>query len=375
MRKRLAERRKKRSFRNQIHLILLTLGIAPYGLAIYVFSQASLSITQTVMLIAVVALLFHLLGFYMLRRFSDQLILLVNRTARSMRPKQSESASGEVPDYSVVELNTLTKHFQMLLSELEEHKRQQSEVTISLMKYARDDIATYQKQLADSKALHPFVHAGVLEQIRLQGAKGTLGTQKRLVTVLFADIRGFTTLSEQLTPGEVVQMLNDYFEAMVRVIHAHHGVVDKFIGDSIMGVFGLTQPKERSTVDAIRAAISMREAAMELTERRKGQGLPVFSIGIGLNTGEAVVGSIGSEDRKDYTVIGDTVNVASRLQDLAKSNQVVASDDTLNRCKEYFSTHTLGSIQLKNRKTPVCCHLVLEALVPPPAIDFPAIRS
>lgn len=359
----MGKRLKKSSFRNQIHLILLTLGIAPYGLAIYVFSEANLSISQTVMLIAVVALLFHLLGFHMLRHFSDQLILLVNQTARSMRPKQNGSLV-KMPEYSVVELNTLTEHFQMLLNELEENKRQQSELTINLMKYARRDIAGYQKQLAASKALHPFVHAGVIEQIKLQGAKGTLGTQKRLVTVLFADIRGFTSLSEQLTPDEVVQMLNDYFDAMVKVITAHHGVVDKFIGDSIMAVFGLTQPKERSTIDAVRTAIAMREASKKLTERRESQGLPIFHIGIGLNTGEAVVGSIGSEDRKDYTVIGDTVNVASRLQNLAKNSQIVASEDTLERCREYFSTRPLGSIQLKNRKNPVRCCLVQEALIP-----------
>ncbi|HXH71969.1 MAG TPA: adenylate/guanylate cyclase domain-containing protein [Mariprofundaceae bacterium] len=349
---------KQKSFRNQIHMILLTLGIAPYGLAIYLFSQTDMTVTETVMLIAVVALLFHLLGFHMLRRFSDQLILLLKRTERSLKTRQTQPE--EAGEYSVVELNTLTSHFRMLLNELEDHKRQQSELTINLMKCARRDIERYQKQLADSKALHPFVNNSVLEQISQQGAKGTLANQKRLVTVLFADIRGFTSLSEHLAPDEMVPMLNEYFDTMVKVIHTHHGVVDKFIGDAIMAVFGLTQPKDRSTLDAVRAALAMREAVQELMQRREAQGMPVFSIGIGLNTGEVVAGTIGSENRKDYTVIGDTVNVASRLESLAKNNQIVASEDTRRRCQSHFSMQQLGRVQLKNRKEPVSCYLVLD---------------
>jgi len=360
----LARRRSKKSFRNQIHVILLTLGIAPYGLAIYLFSEANLSITETVMLIAVVALLFHLLGFHMLRRFSDQLIMLVKHTTRSIQAEGNGKPNGEdhekPPEYMVVELETLTQHFQMLLNELEEHKRQQSEITINLMKCARRDISNYQKQLADSKALHPFVNNSVLEQIQQQGPKGSLAPQKRLVTVMFADIRGFTRLSEYLTPDEMVPMLNEYFDTMVKVIHSHHGVVDKFIGDEIMAVFGLTQPKERSTLDAVRAAVDMRRATEELMQKRKEQGLQVFNIGVGLNTGEVISGTIGSENRKDFTVIGDTVNVASRLQGLAKANQIVVSEETHRRCKDYFSTQKLGSLQLKNRQAPVTCYLVLD---------------
>jgi class 3 adenylate cyclase len=323
------KRHKQKSFRNQIHVILATLGIAPYLLAVYIFQESGLSLTQTAALLAVMALLFHLLGFHMLRRFSDQLIELVNEAGETIA--SGKRIPEKAHDYSVAELSTLTVHFNMLLNELEEHKRQQSELTINLMKCAREDIERYQKKLADSEALRPYVNSSVLEQIRTQGAKGTLANQKRLVTILFADIRGFTSLSETLSPDEMVPMLNEYFDAMVNVIQKHHGVVDKFIGDAIMAVFGLTQPRERSTLDATRAAIEMREEVEKLMAHRSSLGMPVFSIGIGLNTGEILAGNIGSENRKDYTVIGDAVNVASRLQTLAKENQIIASEEKIPR--------------------------------------------
>lgn len=337
-------------------MILLMLGLAPYLLAIYAFNDAGLSVTQTIGLLAVVALLFHLLGFHMLRRFSDQLLKLVNEAGASVT--SGRDIPEEVYDVSVVELSTLTLHFNMLLKELEEHKRQQSEMTINLMKFARRDIEQYQKKLAASEALRPYVNSNVIAQIQKQGAKGTLANQKRLVTVLFADIRGFTTLSEELNPDEMVPMLNEYFDTMVTVIHEHHGIVDKFIGDAIMAVFGLTQPKERSTLDAVRAAIGMREAVGKLMQNRQTQNLPIFSIGIGLNTGEVIAGNIGSKDRKDYTVIGDTVNVASRLQSLAQDNQIIASKDTQCRCRSEVPMLCIGATQLKNRNTPVICYRV-----------------
>jgi len=349
-------RSRQKSFRNQIHVIMATLGTAPYLLAIYVFKDAGLSLTETIALLAVIALLFHLLGFHMLRRFSDQLIELVNEAGETVA--SGRRIPEKAHDYSVAELSTLTVHFNMLLNELDEHKRQQSELTINLMKCAREDIERYQKKLADSEALRPYVNSSVLEQIRLQGAKGSLANQKRLVTVLFADIRGFTTLSEKLAPDEMVPMLNEYFDTMVQVIQEHHGVVDKFIGDAIMAVFGLTQPKERSTLDAVRAAVGMREAVERLMAHRKSLGMPVFTIGIGLNTGEVIAGNLGSENRKDYTVIGDAVNVASRLQTLAKDNQIIASEDTQRRCRSEIPMQRIGTARLKNRNTPVVCFRV-----------------
>jgi class 3 adenylate cyclase len=318
-----------------------------------------MSVTETLSLLAVAALLFHLLGFYMLRRFSDQLLEVTNHIHHAASFKQEEILE-QKNDYSVVELSTLTLHFQMLLNELDAQKKKQSTLIVDLMKTSRKEIERYQKKLAESEALQPYVNRNVIEQIEKFGVKGILSNQKRLVTVLFADIRGFTSLSESLEPDEMIPMLNEYFDIMVDVIHEHHGVVDKFIGDALMAVFGLTQPKERSTLDGVRAAIGMRDAIRQWTKKRRMLGLPTFSIGIGLNTGEVIAGNIGSKERKDYTIIGDTVNVASRLESIAKANRIIASESTQRRCVADVPMQKIGSMKLKNRSEPVVCYEVPE---------------
>lgn len=177
--------------------------------------------------------------------------------------------------------------------------------------------------------------------------------QSREVTVLFSDIRGFTTLSETRAPEEIVSLLNRYFESQVDVIFRHGGTIDKFIGDAIMAFWGAPIDDPEQADNAVAAAIEMTKVVAEFQQELAAEGIP-FDIGIGLHTGPAVVGFIGSRNRLDYTVIGDTVNLASRIEGQTKDRaRVLVSEDTMQRCNRVSRFRSHGSVQVKGREKPV----------------------
>ena len=173
------------------------------------------------------------------------------------------------------------------------------------------------------------------------------------ITVLFADIRGFTHMSERLDARELVQMLNELFTVLSEAIFKSNGTVDKFIGDAIMALFGAPLASEHSADDALMAAIRMQQAAAHLNTRRAEEGLEQLRLGIGLHTGPAVVGNIGSADRVQYTAIGDTVNVASRLVDLAAPHQIIASEKFREALSRKDKLRLVGETKLKGRQDKV----------------------
>jgi adenylate cyclase len=178
-----------------------------------------------------------------------------------------------------------------------------------------------------------------------------LGGSKKTVTVFFSDIRDFTKFSEGHTPEEVVEMLNEYFQIMVKIINQNGGVVDKFIGDAIMAVWGAPQTSERDSQNAVKACIDMRRALAELNERRELRGQVPIKIGMGLHRGEAISGTIGSEERMEYTVIGDTVNQASRIEASTKAfgTDLLLSSDLAHVVEEDFIMEEAGSVEVKGK--------------------------
>ena len=149
-----------------------------------------------------------------------------------------------------------------------------------------------------------------------------LGGENREVTVLFCDIRSFTAMSEKMAAAEVVSLLNRYFTALGQCINSHHGIINKYIGDAIMAIFGAPVSSKNSAMDAFEAALDMRKALVRLNEEFKKEGLPEVKFGIGIHTGPVFAGTIGAENRMEYTVIGDTVNTASRIESLCKTYTV-----------------------------------------------------
>jgi adenylate cyclase len=189
----------------------------------------------------------------------------------------------------------------------------------------------------------------------LLAGKVELGGESLPVTVLFTDIRSFSTISEHMEAHALVSLLNEYFAEMVTIIMQEDGVVDKFIGDAIMAVFGAPVPKADDAERAVRAAVRMREALATLNEKLVERGTPPIRAGIGIHTGEVVAGNIGSEARMEYTVIGDAVNVASRLETATKDTgeDILVSEDTRAQVGEAFDFRPLGDIQVKGRQQPV----------------------
>jgi adenylate cyclase len=169
----------------------------------------------------------------------------------------------------------------------------------------------------------------VLEDILTHKIAPDLAGQSFRVCVLFADIRGFTALSENMHPKQVIELLNKYFAKVTKVIHKHHGTVDKFMGDGVMAFFGAPRALPSSEKYAISAACEMLQTVDQLNLELLDSGWPTIRIGIGLHVGEAVIGYLGSPEKNEYTAIGDTVNVASRLEGLTKEKgyAMLVSDD------------------------------------------------
>lgn len=178
-----------------------------------------------------------------------------------------------------------------------------------------------------------------------------VGGQSKEVVVFFSDIRGFTAFSEKRSPEEVVEMLNEYFGVMVKIINAHGGVVDKFIGDAIMAVWGAPKSTDRDSHQAVRACLEMRKALEELNERRIARDQPPINIGMGLHAGKAISGTIGSDERMEYTVIGNTVNTASRIEASTKAfgADLLISDTVIEKIGDAFSAELAGAAEVKGR--------------------------
>jgi class 3 adenylate cyclase len=197
----------------------------------------------------------------------------------------------------------------------------------------------------------------------ISGNLGEQPSKRQVVTVLFADIRSYTTLSEGLDPEAVVEMLNEWFGEVTRAVRQHGGVVDKFIGDGVMILFGVPESRDDAAADAVRAALAMRDALAALNLRNKALGGRELRVGIGIHTGEAVVGFIGSHLRQSYTAVGDVVNTANRLESVTKDHacDIIISQETQAGQERYrvAETEFLGRTKVKGRQQEVPIYRLL----------------
>ena len=186
---------------------------------------------------------------------------------------------------------------------------------------------------------------------------GALNVEKggvnRVATVMFVDIREFTAMSENIQAAEVLQMLNEYYEKIVDIVFAHEGTVDKFIGDGIMVIWGAPVSHDDDPARAVRAAVDIRRELITFNQQRVTQGKKEIKIGIGINTGKVVAGYIGSSRTMSYSVVGDTVNTASRLCAAARPDEIIISDVTYEKTKGLFPTEELEPLKAKGIYNPL----------------------
>ena len=226
------------------------------------------------------------------------------------------------------ELQSLTQHFNEMVQGLKERDR------------LKETFGRYvTRQVAD----------------HLMKADQQLGGELVPVTILFSDIRSFTSISESMPPRELLDFLNEYFSGMVESVLSHNGVVDKFIGDAIMAVFGAPVPEDGDALNAVRSALDMRARLETINVGFRQRGLPEIRTGIGLHTGQVVAGNMGHAQRMEYTVIGDAVNLASRLEGMTKELgcDVILSEDLYQKVEASVVAEPLRKIKVKGREQEV----------------------
>lgn len=230
----------------------------------------------------------------------------------------------------------------------------QSAMAIEMARLHEDSVEA-EKRRAN---LGRFLSPAIVDQIMSSDKILELGGDKRTVTTMFCDIRGFTPIAERLTPTLLVEMLNEHFTAMTRIIFSQQGTLDKYIGDEIMAVFGAPLFAQDDSVRAVRAAVQMRDKNIEINALRESENRPTFRMGIGIASGEVIAGYLGSPERMEFTVVGDRVNTARRLCSVAEAGQIVVSEETYNEVKDHVVAKPIGTQKLKGKELPVHAYLI-----------------
>lgn len=225
-------------------------------------------------------------------------------------------------------------------------------LTLTSYKYFTEE----KKKREVKMAFQHYVSPVVVDQMLDRLDQLTLGGERKQLTAMFSDIRGFTSISEKMLPEELVKFLNEYLSAMTQIVLKYEGTVDKYMGDAIMAFFGAPLPQPDHAARACRTAVEMIARLNELREGWRVRGLPPMQIGIGLNSGDMSVGNMGSEERFDYTIMGDNVNLASRLEGINKQygTQIVISQFTYQLVRhEPFIVRELDAVRVKGKQEPV----------------------
>jgi adenylate cyclase len=233
--------------------------------------------------------------------------------------------------------------------------------------YGASTVASVIREQRQRRRLSRFFSPAVVSEI-MRNDEDRLASRRRRVTVLFSDIRGFTAMTEKGNAEALVAQLNEYFSTMVEVVFRHHGTVDKFVGDMVMALFSAPVEDADHAEHAVSAAIEMVSELGKLNRKWLAEGKVQLDIGIGINSGEMIAGNIGSERIMSYTVIGDNVNLGSRLESLNKEFQsrIIISDATRTRLRTERTLRPLGEVTVKGKTQAVS---IFEVVVPSPVAE------
>lgn len=214
------------------------------------------------------------------------------------------------------------------------------------------------REMLARAAFARFMPEHIIQELVNSPEKFHLGGINSRITVLFCDVRGFARLAHRAPPETIVDLLNILFTEMAAEIFAHQGTLNKYLGDGLMALFGAPVGGETDAVNAVSAAIGMQRRIKEVNLQLAAKGLPKVTLGIGINTGEATVGCIGAEQRSEYTAIGDTVNIASRIEGIAHPGQVLVTSETVKELGDQFQLSEPWTVEVKHIDEPVQIHSV-----------------
>lgn len=257
---------------------------------------------------------------------------------------------------------TITKPIQMLVAaakrissgDFKIHLKPKGEDEIASLSTAFNEMAKGLEERDRVKETFNKFHNKEIAEKLLSG-EVKLGGERKDATIFFSDVRGFTAMSEKMPPEEVVELLNEYMTSMVSVIRRHGGIVDKYIGDAIMAIWGVPIGREDDTYQAVKACLEMRKELAALNALRIARGQDALKIGMGLNFGRVIAGNIGSDEKMEYTVIGDTVNTASRMESMTKEygTDLLIPAEIADRVKDRFVLKKLDSMKVKGKSAPI----------------------
>lgn len=264
--------------------------------------------------------------------FAKRLTKPIERLSLAMKKVSEGDLTQKVEVSSQDEIGLLTQGFNLMTEGLCERDR----IKDTFQRYVA-------KQVADK----------ILHKVLKEKQSGIFEGESREVTILFGDIRGFTSLAEKLPPEEVIELLNEYFKIMIDVVFKYEGTLDKFIGDEVMALFGAPLDQQHPALIAVKTALEMQAELKNFNQKRRQEGKNEIYMGIGINTGKVVAGSIGSEKRVEYTVIGDSVNLASRIQHAAEKEQILIGEATYEYIKDAVDVEPLLAVMIKGKDQPV----------------------
>jgi class 3 adenylate cyclase len=293
------------------------------------------------LLIAII-ILFIMVTF---RRFLNRKIIMPLEAISKSNRRLKDSDSGELdlnlPEDTPREITEIVTTRAEMLSTI----FKVSEERLRLTRFIRDMFGRYlSKKVVDDILETPEGHK--------------IGGRRETVTILLSDIRGFTSLSETMDPEKMVQLLNRYLERMTKILLDHDGIIDEIVGDSIMAVFGVPEKRDTDAERAVACALAMQNALDDLNQEFAGEGHPPFEMGIGINTGNVIVGNIGSEMRMKYGVVGTAVNTASRIESNTIGGQVLIGESTYQLVKDLVTAEAPQSFMMKGLKTPLVFYAV-----------------
>jgi class 3 adenylate cyclase len=330
--------------------------VLPYLVAIYLFVANKIGISEMILLFGVLALFSMLTGLMLIRKSGDQLGLLARETGRI----RTGERNGSINIQADQELTDIAEHFNAIIDKMNIGEREMREQSVQLMVYARDLSRSFKLAREEERLrgkISRYVGKNLVDKLISEKGNVPFENEKKEATILFADIRSFTAIAERMEAEDLVAMLNAFFDAMAEVIFANNGVLDKFVGDQIVAVFGLL-PTTNAEQDAIKAAVEMQFATGKLMQSWQKEGKTTFGIGIGINTGIVLVGNVGSKTQMDYTVIGDCVNISARLQQLAGAGEIIIGDKTYQRSKGMFKVDKRITARVKNKAEPLECYTI-----------------